>query len=475
MRRVRNSLVAIAFSLGLSAPSASAQEVYRDFPITVSGYSGSATTSVSYDGQVARHLLHESLKKLAASGSGAPNSALEEKMLTYFESTAEGRAILAPTSNGEFVFTQLTIDEISKGKNLAGKMYKGAVHAWPRQMSASEVVKFWIQKAAFADGGYDVANGYNYAQLISKFIMGALFFNQIADVYLDENLLPDTKPNNEPYKPGAAYTGKEHSWDEAFGYFGAAAHTSRLTAKQSYEMAKRGTKSESPAVALELADHDNDGRVDYSTEMTYALAYYASSYDKSGKSDYLDGLFQAFLQGRQLLTEANGKVLSDEERRALTSHAVTIVDGLETVLAESVFKYAGEAYEDLQTLQAVLDADGNIDKVLKDYIKHWSELKGFSMALQVGGKDLGETALKMNRLIGFGPALPNSSQVTDIDSANNYVKEQGPDLQEYALHLLKVQKLMTDNFNLQAKSHDQLGQIGDLIEQLGSGSSAEND
>ncbi|GIS74221.1 MAG: hypothetical protein CM1200mP11_4360 [Nitrosopumilaceae archaeon] len=33
----------------------------------------------------------------------------------------------------------------------------------------------------------------------------------------------DNKPNNKPYKKGAHYTGKGHSWDEAFGYFGAPA------------------------------------------------------------------------------------------------------------------------------------------------------------------------------------------------------------------------------------------------------------
>ena len=50
-------------------------------------------------------------------------------------------------------------------------------------------------------------------QLISKFIMGAVFYNQVVDNYLDEKLSADKKPNDKPYKKGAAYTGKEHSWD----------------------------------------------------------------------------------------------------------------------------------------------------------------------------------------------------------------------------------------------------------------------
>ena len=108
--------------------------------------------------------------------------------MAYFEGKDEGRKIVAPGSKDAFVFKQSMIDEISKGKNLAGKTYKGTVTAWPGNMTGSEVINFWIDKAASADGGYDLANGYNYPQLISKFIMGAVFYNQIADNYLDEFL-----------------------------------------------------------------------------------------------------------------------------------------------------------------------------------------------------------------------------------------------------------------------------------------------
>ena len=44
-------------------------QTYGPFPITLKGYSGSKKNSVSYTGQIARHVLHDSLKKLAAKGS----------------------------------------------------------------------------------------------------------------------------------------------------------------------------------------------------------------------------------------------------------------------------------------------------------------------------------------------------------------------------------------------------------------------
>ena len=455
-------------------PAQADSDLYAEFPITVKGYSGSKTTSVSYGGQIARHLLHESLKKLAGKGDGNPNSDLKTLMMTYYAEKDPGRAIVAPTSNGEFEFLQSSVDEISKGKNLSGKTYKGAVSAWPGNLTGAEVVEFWIDKASSAKKGYDIDNGYNYPQLISKFIMGAVLYNQIADNYLDEKLEADKKPNDKPYKDGAAYTGKEHSWDEGFGYFGAAVNTARLSAKDTYQVAKRGKKSD-PASALALADYNHDGKVDYAKEMTYALAYYAAAYDRGGKTNYLHTINQAFLDGRHLITNANGEKLSDAERSQLKGYADVVKSNLEKDLAESEFKYAGSSYKDLQNLQTALDSGGDTDKILHDYAKHWGELKGFSMSLQMGGKDLGETALRLNRLIGFGHVLANSSQVIDVDSAGNYVKDQGSGLGEYSMHMLKVQKLMIDEFGVQARSNDQMGSMAALSESLGDGDSAEND
>ena len=45
------------------------------------------------------------------------------------------------------------------------------------------------------------------------------------------------KPNSEPYKEGSYYTGKEHSWDEAFGYWGPH-HLLTISAEDNYNVAK---------------------------------------------------------------------------------------------------------------------------------------------------------------------------------------------------------------------------------------------
>ena len=301
-----------------------------------------------------------------------------------------------------------------------------------------------------------------------------MFYNQAVDNYLDEKLRADNKPNDKPYKEGAAYTGKEHSWDEAFGYFGTPVHTLTLSPQAVYEINKQGSKSEKPEDALALADYNKDGAVDLKSEMAFGPAYYAAGFDKSG-TDYLHTITRAFIDGRKVITEANGAALTDEQRGALQGYAETIRTNWEQVLAEAVFKYAGSVYKDLGKLEVILDSGGDPAKAFRAYAKHWGELKGFALALQTGRDNLGETAVRLNRIIGFGPVLLNLSQVTDIDSQGNYVKDESKPLATYQYDMLKLQDLMVSAFGVEARQNDQLADMESLLEKLGDGASAEND
>lgn len=471
-----NTLGPVALSIVLLSSTAIADDmVYSGFPVTVNGYAGKKTTSTAYTGQIARHVLHDSLKKLAGSGNGKPDANLKSKMLSYYKNKDKGRVIIAPKTKGPFVVKQTGVDDISKGKNLIGKTYKGTITGMPNNMTGPGLVEFWIGKASAANKGVDMANGYNYPQLISKFIMGAVSYNQAVDNYLDEKLSAEKKPNDKPYKKGAPYTGKEHSWDEAFGYFGTPAHTMHLTPKQVYEIAKMGKKSKPPENALKFADHNKDGKVDLKTEMTFGPAYYAAGFDKGGKTKYLHTITKAFLDGRKLITEANGKKLTDAQRSTLKGYAATISSNWQKVLAEATHKYAGSVYNDMSKLKTIMESKGDTSKQLKKYIKHWGELKGFSLALQTGKENLGETATRLNRMIGAGPLMPNLSQVVDIDSKGNFVRDQGGSWGEYMLHMAKIQKLLVDKFGVTARSKAISGNIADLTKKLGGGSSAEND
>ena len=445
------------------------KDIYADFPVTLKGYKGDKQSSVSYSGQIARHALHNSLKKLAGKGNGKANDALKAQMLSYYEGKDAGRVIIDPKTKGKFIVKQTKIDELSKGKNLAGNTFKGAIPGWPGNMTGPEVVKFMIDKASSTNKGYDPLTGYDYSQLISKFIIGSVLYNQIVDKYLDEYLDADKKPNDKPYKKGAYYTGKEHSWDEGWGYFGAPAHTLKLRPKTLYSITKQKKG------AFSKADANSDGVIDLKSEMSFALAYYAAGADKSGKTDYLHTITKAFIDGRKLIANAKGKALTASQRTELKAYAATVEENLEKVLAEAVFKYAGSVYKDLQKLKATVESNGDASAIFRHYAKHWGELKGFSMALQTGKSNLGETAVKLNRMIGFSPVLLGNTQVEGIDANGRYVQGASESLEEYKLHMLKIQKLMVEQFDVKARANDALAGIGELTKKLGTSKSVEND
>ncbi|WP_058240449.1 DUF4856 domain-containing protein [Shimia marina] len=462
--KLTTSLVAGAFI----ATAATAADTYGPFPVTVKGYEGDKTNSVSYTGQIARHALHDSLKKAAAKGDGGANAAeVEAMLLAYFNGSDEDLAILAPASKDGFPVKQSTVNEISKGKNISGKFYNGAMPAWPGNVSGQEAVLHMIKHAAQSNGGFDAENGYDWGQIISKYTMGAMMYNQAVDNYLDEKLEADNKPNDKPYKDGAYYTGKEHSWDEAFGYWGGPAHTMSLTPKQAYGIAK--------GKDLAAADADGDGVVDLKSEHVFGPAYYAAGADKGGtqSTNYMHTIMQAFIDGRQLIADAKGEALTDAQRSELKAYAEVIESNWEKVLAEATFKYAGSVYKDIAKMGSLEGEE--LAKAYRNYVKHWGELKGFAMALQTGKNNLGGTATELNKLIGYGPVTLDNTYVTGIDADGNFLRERRATWSDYQLQMLQAQKLLKDTFGLASLTNDATADLESLAGKLSSDSNAETD
>ena len=461
--KVTTAIVAVALS-GTMALS----DGYGPFPVTLNGYSGDKTNTVSYSGQIARHVLEQSLKKLAGKGNGGGNAAdLEAQMLSYFNGSDDDLPIIAPKSKDGFKIKQTSLHQISKGKNISGKFYDGAMPAWPGNMFGKNAAYNMIAMAAKSNKGFDANTGYDWAQLISKYTMGAMAYNQAVDNYLDEKLSAEKKPNNKPYKDGAHYTGKEHSWDEAFGYWGAAAHQHGFNPNKVYEIAKMKNQG--------VADKNGDGMVDLKSEYVFGPCYYAAAFDRSGtkSTNYTNTMFDAFLDGRKLITAAAGDALSDSERSQLKAYAATIEENWEKVLAEAVFKYAGSVYKDINKMKELSGDD--LNKAYRAYAKHWGELKGFAMAMQSGKSNLGATATKMNKLMGFGPVTLNNSYVTGMDSNGNFVMDRKKSWSDYQLHMLKIQQMMVDQFSVKARVNDGLNDLQALTDKLDSASSAETD
>lgn len=453
MKNIKLSLIVAAVSL--LSPQLMASDIYGPYPITLQGYAGDKTNSVSYSGQVGRQLLHNSLKK--AIGNGA---SLDE-IKAYFNGSDNELMLLDPKSSDTFKVDVTNINKVSK-TNLSGKAFKGEVSGWPGTMSGKAVLENMIVKASQVEKGYDAVHGYDYVQLVSKFTMGAVFYHQACDNYLDEKLAADNKPNNKPYKDGAYYTGKEHSWDEGFGYWGAAAHGATLSPRQNYDIAKKKD--------MAAADANGDGVVNLKSEMNYAHAYYASAFDKGGQTNYYNTINRAFIAGRKIIANANGAVLTDSERSDLQANARTICANWERVIAEAVFKYAGSVYADIETLKA----NSGDAKAYRAYIKHWGELKGFALSLHTGKFLLGSLGEELDTLIGYGPVLMNGTQVSGLDATGAY-QMSNASVDDYMVNMLKVQNLMAEEFGVVAKNNDKLAGISNLAEALGLANSAEND
>jgi len=454
---------------------------YTGFPITLKDAPtpDGVTSSTSYPGQMARGVLRESVKAVikAPVGSSKLEIMTEVNALIKNESNViDDQVIAAPKTKNEFIVKETIHNELGTSKNLYAKLYdttgqgdpipgvaegdKATTLGVPGTVTAQQHIDRWVENLGELQngaGGYtDPVTGYNYNQLFPKYLFGAVFYNQSVDKYLDEFLVePGTKDNDAPYKDGKYYTGKEHSWDEGFGWFGAAANYGELTATQNHAIKKMGTGSITAAMALANADWNTDGSVSLLTEYTSGPAYYAASFDKDGNSTYGADIMGAWLTGRTVIANAvdadgNARKLTDAERTELIGYAATIQSNWEMVFAEAVYKYAGIAHDDIEAIDsgAATDAD--------DYYKHWSELKGFMLSLQYGGANSKITKAKfeeIDNLIGFGPVKEDGSQVDGVDGSNHFTMSaaDGAAFVAYKAKLKSVQTIIDAFYTLKAK------------------------
>ena len=78
-------------------------------------------------------------------------------------------------------------------------------------------------------------------------------------------------------------------------------------------------------------------------------------------------------------------------------------------------------------------------------------------------------------MVGFGPMLLDETQIVGIDAKGNYVMDKVYSMHDAKLHMLKIQKLMIDEFGVVARSNDMLASMAELASKVGTSESAEND
>ncbi|NRA34855.1 MAG: DUF4856 domain-containing protein, partial [Polyangiaceae bacterium] len=389
-------------------------------------------SSVSYSGQIARHVLIAELtsyiKGLDAqidSTSPAPGS-VSGAMNSYFLNDGDirleeplslsvGDADPAACGLGTL---QTTLGDISSGKSLVGKLAgndiaDGATVSVTDYLDWNDGVSFagWTDIAIAANGGsvdtpsglveaffatidtaavargeglvelsptgdelptYVTRDGLDLSQLVQKFLLGAVAYAQGTDDYLDDGTAGKGLDSPNTQDGEKLFTKLEHAWDEGFGYFGAARDYGDYTDE---EAAGKGGRDD---YANGFFDSNDDCLIDLTREYNFGHSVNASKRDLGAVAvtDFSKQAFDAFAAGRQLIANA-GDELTANERSELLAHRDVAVTAWENAIASTIVHYINEVLADLDKLSQEAE-----DYSFVDHAKHWSELKGFALGLQ---------------------------------------------------------------------------------------------
>ncbi len=405
-------------------------------------------SSVSYSGQIFRHVLIKDLVEMVedldeeiVSDADFDPSTVEERLLSYYEFDSDLTGNNKIRLSTDLEKLQETFDDISPTtKNLMGKIAgqdsggEKDHKDWSKDFvgfSDDALAEFGgnvkspdgLVRAIFAqlqhnaelqsagdesrDGlkTHQTASGLDLAELLEKFLLGAVAFAQASDDYLDEGLEADNSEADED----KSYTALEHAWDEGFGYFGA----SRTLLDQSDEEIANG----------EILDSDKDGKVDLKTEYNFAIPVYCAKRDLGSESgtDFTSEVMEAFILGRHLIaTEAALDEIREQAQIALMTWekaaAATTIHYMNDIIAS----YGDYDSDDF-------DFDG--------HAAHWSEMKGFALGFQFNPRSAlsDEDFEELHGLIGNAPKLPEGEDAaTEVD--------------DYVDSLVKARDLLRDGY-----------------------------
>lgn len=387
-------------------------------------------SSVSYSGQVMRHLLIEDMKTWIGGLTGRVDGGwfpvdgeVEGELMFYyaFDSATSGSVphakVTDPTAK------QATYDEVSTDKDLVGKVagndevgqhvdWSTGLVGWGAQGSHSPdgLARAWmaqIEDNAIARSNGDIPldptgapiaavyltpQGQDLQQLLQKFLTGAIAFSQGADDYLDDDLEGKGLNSDHSGPEGEEnYTALEHAWDEGFGYFGAA---------RDY-----GDWDDSLTAGAAVRDTwEADGAIDLLTEVSWGHSVNAGKRDDGAlvATDLSGDAWTHFVEGRRLLAETSGP-LDEAQRAALLAHRDGALTAWEGAIAATIVHYINDVLRDM-------GAFGSESYSFGDHAKHWSELKGFALSLQFNPRSPLSDAdfATLHALLGDAPVLPDA-------------------------------------------------------------------
>lgn len=400
-------------------------------PTTYNFANSEGQSTVSYSGQITRHVLIEDLKSYVGAltervldGSFEPTTAgqVTDELNYYLRFDGDANGDTPHRFSTSLPALQSTYNDISTNKQLLDKLAgndsstdhkkwnDGDFKGWAGAASPQALVESWFKTiedntltlVAGTErevGGeklpvYVTEQGLDLNQLLQKFLVGAIAFSQAADDYGDDDkegkgLLSPNTPDGD-----ASYTVLAHAWDEAFGYFGAS---------RDY-----GTLSDAEISNGCGKDANKDGKLDLTSEVCFGASVNAGKRDsgsvEAARTDFTKEAFDGFVKGRTLIANA-GEALTAAELTELKGYRDQWERAWEKAYAATAIHYINEVLGDM-------DKFGSDDYTFLDHAKHWSELKGFALSFQFNPRSpLSDADFdQLHSLIADAPTLSDAPE-----------------------------------------------------------------
>ena len=367
-------------------------------------------SSVSYPGQTVRNLLMQDLKGLISAQSTSEARVLTLDDLLALYEHQDDAALSTTTSTGALPPLEESYREISTGKNLSGKVAPATLAG--TGMTVDAQLRIWFDSiVAYSNDpvrrgtsmAYTTEAGLDLSQLVDKVLLGALAYYQGTTFYLGEL----TSQDNGSQKGTNPYTAMEHSWDEAFGYFGAA---------RDYDRYSDAMLAGSPDDYT--FDSNGDNAIDFRSEFNFPFARNAGKRDagSSSPTDFSGDLFESFRTGRALIASegALDRLLEERSKVART---------WEKVIGATVVHYINDVIADMDGLTE--ESRPSNQPTLN---KHWAEMKGYLWALQFNalGRISTSQVTSWQATVGDAPvyAMPGSTEHSEYVAALRGVRDE---------------------------------------------------
>ena len=436
---------------------------------------GGSADGVSYTGQTARLVLQQKLTDYMEDIVEQEGETATISAGLRFYVTGEGADDVNhgfTTKGGDPVIPGPTYGDISKGKNLNGKIAGGSLagtgetgklindefFGWKSGLDSTplpiELVYLWMDAlAAEASDGQDPTitiadgsqvnisspmiskEGVHYRQLIQKFLSVAVNFSQGTNDYL----LTDFGSALGPYKD-KTYSSAAHKFDEGFGYYGASRDMNDYTDD---EAAGKGGRAE---YGKGYYDSNGDGLIDLRSEFVFGHAQNCAKRDRlkdaegNAYTNFTKDAMDAFMIGRRILQNAEeAGELTEAANDALQAQIKIAAVTWEKCIAATAIHYINDVSADMAEFSNGAFADRSN---FVNLAKHWGELKGFALGLQFSalspfrdgstGKSITDLKRALD-LMGDAPMMPDGSQngqPTTAASADDAIAGYLSDLQE---------------------------------------------